>query len=476
MPAEFNHMDDFFRKKDEEAQSELSHIDAHWKDMQRQLHPAASGSASFLKKLFFIVPGFLLIAVIAYFVLLHNNSNNAGVPDQQVVSAGNQLNGKNDVSPDPLPADSDTPNSPVGTAVAPEKRDQRTQTYTMDFSLAETNPTISGTGVFFEKLQKKPQVFTISPLRDTIVRCEGGTVLHIPSGAFALTQDVGKGALIILTVRECYAMENIIAEGLTTTSNGEILQTGGMLHLQATLKDQPVFVQKGKFIDIDMPASRLDPEMELFYGKPGDLSDTLPLSLTGKINWIPAKTRDGSTQAKRFLGTIRPIPEKMKEGNLPRNTIATNNSTSISDGLVEEYDFEYAAEAGDTAAVLRQSYRFRIDRLGWVNCDKFIDMPDVSPFFVTRPNGYDIIQSYAILNERSSIIGGYVRDQTLDFGKLPLNEKVHLVFIAFKEGKAYSAFGDYVVSRAEVKAPAFTPTTPEAFREKLSRFGNVTNK
>src|SRR5687768_2260369 len=87
MQSEFNHIDDFFRKKEEEASADNSMQDQHWQQMKGLLvtpAPQLAGKIRTLnpKMLWQLVIGFTFVAVIG--LLVWKNSG-----DNKSVQAGN---------------------------------------------------------------------------------------------------------------------------------------------------------------------------------------------------------------------------------------------------------------------------------------------------------------------------------------------------------------------------------------------------
>lgn len=126
----------------------------------------------------------------------------------------------------------------------------------------------------------------------------------------------------------------------------------------------------------------------------------------------------------------------------------------------------------------KNAYDFRITGLGWINCDRFLNYPPgrLSEFYVNTPDGYQGIYfaSMLIFENNSSAMGGYWNTNgRISFLKIPLGEKVNLVCLGAKDGKMYAAVQQFSVERDSKIVLKLEEITPEEFKEKLSRFGNV---
>ncbi|TDP00167.1 energy transducer TonB [Flavobacterium sp. 245] len=120
---------------------------------------------------------------------------------------------------------------------------------------------------FFTKNDKKPQFFLINNQKDTTIVCAEKTKITIKSNSFVSLKTgnevTGK---IKIAVKEYYSISDMILGGLSTTSNGKLLETGGMLHITATSNNEKCDLKKGKNIEIAFPKKSNKDGMQLFNG------------------------------------------------------------------------------------------------------------------------------------------------------------------------------------------------------------------
>lgn len=117
----------------------------------------------------------------------------------------------------------------------------------------------------YSKLEQEPQSFNIYPSKENILKCEQGTKILIPSNAFQIPNGVNPDS-ITLDVKEFYNSGSMITENLSTSSDNRILETGGMLHIDAKYKNERLTLNKGKTITISIPTDSKKPNMMLFKG------------------------------------------------------------------------------------------------------------------------------------------------------------------------------------------------------------------
>lgn len=118
--------------------------------------------------------------------------------------------------------------------------------------------------------QKKPSTFVIRANRDTVIKCNEGTLLSIPANCFVRAKD-GKAVdgNIKLSVKEYYKISDMLLANLTTSSNGNMIETGGMMNIKAfdELNDS-LIISKEKSVSIAMPTKKgvNNKGMQLFNG------------------------------------------------------------------------------------------------------------------------------------------------------------------------------------------------------------------
>jgi cytochrome c2 len=115
--------------------------------------------------------------------------------------------------------------------------------------------------------------FIVNTERDTVLQTSKGAFLKIPKGALVSAD----GKPVKLDIKEAYSMSDIIKAGLTTTSNGEPLSSGGMIYINAA-DGQEVTIKEG--IQVALPSNNLSDSMKLYKGETTD---------DGKINWVEPK-------------------------------------------------------------------------------------------------------------------------------------------------------------------------------------------
>lgn len=169
---------------------------------------------------------------------------------------------------------------------------------------SEPKPTLT-----FAKLSEgylENEILTINNERDTLLKGKKGTEIFIPAGSL-----IPGGRNVKLEVKECYNISDFVKHNLTTTSNGKLLGSNGMIYLNVVGNDSTTINPK-KPIKIKFPSSKSE-SSDLFYGTRDD---------QGNIEWGEAQNQETTTAEKSLrpnLVSNRPqnLTQEMPENFFP---------------------------------------------------------------------------------------------------------------------------------------------------------------
>ena len=133
----------------------------------------------------------------------------------------------------------------------------------------------------YKALSKAPEVFVVDNSKDTILVCAEGTKITVSANCFIDKNKKKISGKINLEVREYYSTSDMLLASLNSVSDGNLMESSGMLNLQASSNGAKLNLSSKKTIKVEMPAKKLDPSMELFYGQGHDR----------KLNWKKSKTK-----------------------------------------------------------------------------------------------------------------------------------------------------------------------------------------
>ncbi len=154
---------------------------------------------------------------------------------------------------------------------------------------------------FFNKLISPTQVFIINCEKDTFLTCTNGTQLDIKANTFTSVNNTIVKGIVQLEIKEAYSFTDIIANGLHTVSNGNPLESAGMIYMNAFQNKEALDINIKKPIMVSMPAKQKVNGMQLFYLNK-NANDNL---LTSYSNWIANGQEQHLHQKEHYEFSIR---------------------------------------------------------------------------------------------------------------------------------------------------------------------------
>lgn len=201
---------------------------------------------------------------------------------------------------------------------------------------------------FLSTIRKESRTFSVYGNRDTIVVGENGTILSIPKGTFVNDRNEILGGKIEIEVIEASTISDFLMNGLQTISNEEILQSGGMVFIDATFNSEPLRIASNKEISIEIKSNWVNPKMKLFKG-----------DLTGEnVNWTEPKKIESD-----FLISI---PLKLLEFGL----------CGWECGFTEEQITEMKKTKFQDTYISTREFEQRMCNLAFLSCDHYDPLDD----------------------------------------------------------------------------------------------------
>ena len=135
----------------------------------------------------------------------------------------------------------------------------------------------------FQNTIIKSQFFKIDPTKDTVIVGNKGTKIIIYKNTFINSKGNVIQGEINFELLEALTFEDMILANLTTISNGTLLETDGMIYINASYKDEIITINKKKPLYIEIPTHSKKPSMLVYKG----VRDSV-----GNMNWINPKELD----------------------------------------------------------------------------------------------------------------------------------------------------------------------------------------
>ncbi|MCC6727240.1 MAG: OmpA family protein, partial [Saprospiraceae bacterium] len=271
-----------------------------------------------------------------------------------------------------------------------------------------------GLATLYEKLLPKPNIFCVDPAKDTILRCSLGTLFHLKANAFKLPEGPPAKCLTIKVV-EAYRLSEMLFANLSTTSNGNLLETSGMLHFSAfDEKGNELDLVNGKAVTAFVPTDSVDENLQIFKGVQStayaginwlvDEQSKLASFDLKNINEYSAGSPPDWERCPFFFCKLEKFWARLTGKPLPNPTVGFNKLAElekeygVSDlkalakalgvdnsgedrlfsGKVLEAGIKKRLESGKANIADMQYYVFNLTGTGWRNCDIFMNKPPES--------------------------------------------------------------------------------------------------
>ena len=130
-----------------------------------------------------------------------------------------------------------------------------------------------------EKITFPTSTYTIDSKRDTTIFGEQGTRIFICANSFRFEDNSIKDSITI-ELKEFYKMSDIAISNLSTTSEGKLIETGGMIYINVSSNGKTLELMDDKKIVVHFPKNHDDyRNMNLFYADNQATNEEVP-------NWI----------------------------------------------------------------------------------------------------------------------------------------------------------------------------------------------
>jgi len=161
-----------------------------------------------------------------------------------------------------------------------------------DSAIRNTLTVISSIATKDNQLGKPFQEIRFLNKKDTLIKLQEGTSIRFPACAFVYEDDgTPVQGLITFLAKEFYKISDIILAGISTRTEKDILETGGMVYLEAKSDGRFCELAPGKSIEIRFLSNTKKENMQLFNGYP---------DADNKIIWRLAEGKEKKAPSEIF--------------------------------------------------------------------------------------------------------------------------------------------------------------------------------
>lgn len=359
-------------------------------------------------------------------------------------------------------------------------------------SKAEHTRAVDSTGTKAESLEalyaswkKKPQRFTIDPTQDTILFCREGTKIKLEANSLVYLNGKSVKNKVRFNVTEYYSKKDVIQANLGTTAGGRLLESGGMLYVEAKSGKRKLRLQRpmtiafsgdyaksgmGAFVGEERELSALALERANGEGLSERAGDDVPYDTLiideDKQTYVDWQTATSSVVEEQGMSDSFAIEfedalpiyvayEDIRTGKLDSATEALLILSGMMDEIRPTVTFNAIGKI--------------FPRMGWINCDRFYysRKAKVNQKVLVKP----FVQQKVVLafEEINSMMNGYVGGNEVVFPSIPIGMKVKAVAIAYNNGKYYYGEGTGSSSEEPIEI-TYQEMEQEAFDDMLNTF------
>lgn len=371
----------------------------------------------------------------------------------------------------------------------------------------------------YRQTERKAQEFCINPGRDTVLRCEKGTIVYVKANSFKILNSCATNC-ISFKIKEDFLKSEMILDNLSTTSNGKIIETQGMIYTEANdCKGNKLNLVRGKDLVIMLPTDSFNPNAKIFTGKrsPHDsimnwtvntnsvLSQFSLAELNICSNWCIKETKCPFFFCKIRLFLNKLIGKKTGNSiaNLPPAELmpkcesigklfkdyGVNNINdlvnALNKSLLDSFQVKTIEELQDTVRKINinkvelsylnktlsyedfKYYVYNSSRLGWSNVDAFFDLKgkEMATLNIKLKVAKNI-DCKIVFKERRVVIPAKSENKKYDFGELPKGEKVWIIAIKYEDGKPLLFMQETLIENQTIEVD-FKSLTLDELKEKL---------
>lgn len=282
-----------------------------------------------------------------------------------------------------------------------------------------------------KKIEEPSQTFKVAADKPSVVTGRKGTKFSINPKDLITESGKPLGQNIEVELKELTNQGQLLSSNAQTISDGKLLISGGAYFIGMTSNGEKIKLKEGKNLSVQFPKLS-DKEMALFYGQRNDL---------GQMNWLKATETFKVTKPEVNTTT------KWDTSYIVWDDEKKSDIEKIMDYVDSGYnptpeEKERSIKQRKNYAVSQKVYdEIGINKLGWINCDRFLDVDKTTELYTTF-NPQDSVKNanvYLVFKDINSVIQAYYySDKSPQFENIPIGYKARLIAYTVKDEKVFA--------------------------------------
>lgn len=323
------------------------------------------------------------------------------------------------------------------------------------------------------------QIFRINSEKDTSVVTKNGTIYRIYNNSFESIDGSKIPTSIEIEIKEAITPLDFVLANLTTlTDKNELLESGGMIYINATSNGKQLKISAEKEIGIMLPNDSVKDDMSIYEGtknengvswsEPEPIMNSELKTLERSYSVISyyhhgdaTASDDEHRKVSEWLWENRKVGDKTTIGQSKIEIIAmkkdieylkeSTNGVFIQDVIVKKGQNGFVDD-------YNTSYIFSVKKLGWANIDRLFSNPKSKEIdllvSIQNNDEFGYVYTSIILPEQNMYLPGYQKkDGTYSFSHgdsekmvLPIGVNATILATAYKGDKPYYCIKKFTVN------------------------------
>ena len=284
--------------------------------------------------------------------------------------------------------------------------------------------------------------FSVNTNKDTVLISQKGTIIILKRNIFYDCNSKSIKGNITISLKEVFSGSDIAISGIATMANRKILESGGMICLNAYKENKLLCLKDNSHIGIIMKNETGNDKMHVFKGK--KINKILDWRNPSPVisNTLFIKKSEKELQWQKMDDSI---PEEL-------GLLKTNLDRRIYDSLIQAYKLEDQFRQ-DLYTV------FEANELGWMNIDRFAneyktDNVNFTVKIYNRPKYKNVFVRMIFVDKKIQLSGLELNNGKFIFGKtgssevnLPLGQKIIIIVTSFHKSKPFIGISEIKIEK-----------------------------
>ncbi len=315
------------------------------------------------------------------------------------------------------------------------------------------------------KNEKPSQFFIINPNKDTLLIGKEGTQLKFKAGCLLTNNEVK------VELKEYYSLGDYLNSNLSTTSNGKLIETGGVIYLNARENNstqKQVAINPALGVKVNFTKDEGKADMQIFIKDPKANQQTNWILPThSKEDWQMTETNydnSGNVVSTKTYHTKAEWEVRLKE-----REAEAKKQASIAQQKAKEKVEEVKTVAANNRQDMADAF-LQVNQFGLINCDRFMDEKMVPIAFNIDPK-YQAKYYVVFSDIRSMVNGEIANNQVATFANLPYKRKATIVAIGYIDKQAYFYSNEIIIGTLFNTKIELNPVDETYINEQLAQMG-----